>query len=233
VLVSWYSGGPKEPSPENTVYLCHSDDWGKTFTKPQPVAGPNRGSRVFDPTLWIDPEGRLWYVFNRGNKDTAEHAVYARICDDPDAEAPVWSDEFRVEYETPYAMRMNKPTVLSSGEWIMPVSHAAESIHDWFADSEQLLQGVGISTDEGKTWTLHGALRAPRWALENMVVELSDRRLWMLIRTSTGFLWESRSEDRGRTWSEAEASTIADPGSRFFIRRLASGNLLLVNHYRS
>ncbi len=92
--------------------------------------------------------------------------------------------------------------------------------------------GRGISTDKGKTWTLHGALKAPRWALENMVVELSDRRLWMLIRTGTGFLWESRSEDRGRTWSEAEASTIADPGSRFFIRRLASGNLLLVNHYK-
>ena len=54
----------------------------------------------------------------------------------------------------------------------------------------------------------------------------------MLIRTGSGVLWESHSTDRGRTWSPATATTIANPGSRFFIRRLASGNLLLVNHFK-
>ena len=65
-----------------------------------------------------------------------------------------------------------------------------------------------------------------------MIVELRDGRLWMLIRTGSGFLWQSHSSDRGRTWTAGTATTIASPGSRFFIRRLASGNLLLVNHYR-
>jgi hypothetical protein len=65
-----------------------------------------------------------------------------------------------------------------------------------------------------------------------MITELKDGRLWLLTRTGGGFLWESHSTDKGRTWSEAKASTIANPGSRFFIRRLASGNLLLVNHYK-
>jgi hypothetical protein len=144
----------------------------------------------------------------------------------------VFGAEFRVGYGVPYAFRMNKPTVLSSGEWIMPVTHAGEEvIHDWFAGPKQL-QGVGISTDEGKTWKLHGALKAPEWALECMVTELKDGRLWMLIRTGKGALWESHSSDKGVTWSEAKASTIKNPGSRFFIRRLASGNLLLVNHYK-
>lgn len=91
---------------------------------------------------------------------------------------------------------------------------------------------MGISTDEGRTWTLHGAVKSRPWALENMITELKDGRLWMLIRTSTGVLWQSHSTDRGRTWSEGTASTIKSPGSRFFIRRLASGNLLLVNHHK-
>ena len=26
VFVSWFTGGPKEPTPENTVVLCYSDD---------------------------------------------------------------------------------------------------------------------------------------------------------------------------------------------------------------
>lgn len=230
VFASWFTGGPKEPSPENIVLLCYSDNLAQTFTQPKVVAEPGNGTRCFDPTLWIDPKGRLWYVFNRGNKDSAVHDVRARICDDPDATPPVFGPEFRVGYEGPYAFRMNKPTVLSTGEWIMPVTHATEPVHEWFAGPRQL-QGVGISTDEGKTWKLHGALKAPEWALECMITELKDGRLWLLTRTGGGFLWESHSFDKGRTWAEAKASTIPNPGSRFFIRRLASGNLLLVNHH--
>lgn len=232
VFVSWFTGGTKEPAPENTVLLSHSDDGGQTFTAPQAVALPlGDGTRCFDPGVWIDPTGRLWYFFCRGNKETAQHDVWARICGQPDAETPVFGAEFRVGFEGPYAFRMNKPTVLSTGEWIIPVTHATETIKAWFAGSKQL-QGVGISTDEGKTWKLHGALKAPEWALECMITELKDGRLWLLTRTGGGFLWESHSKDKGRTWSEAKASTIASPGARFFIRRLASGNLLLVNHYK-
>ncbi len=231
VFASWFTGGPKEPAPENTVLLCYSDDQAKTFTAPQAMGLPKDGTRCYDPTVWIDPKGRLWYVFNRGNEKTAQHDVWARICEDPDATPLLFGAEFRVGYEGPYAFRMNKPTVLSTGEWIMPVTHATERIKGWFAGPKQL-QGVGISTDEGKTWSLHGALKAPDWALECMITELKDGRLWLLTRTGGGFLWESHSTDKGRTWSEANASTIANPGSRFFIRRLASGNLLLVNHYK-
>jgi len=232
LFVSWFSGGPKEPAAENTVFLCRSDDQGKTFSEPEPMAGPIETRRAFDPTLWRDPAGQLWYFFNRGDKVAARHGVYARRCADPDAAAPVWSGEFRVGYdEAPLSFRINKPTVLSSGEWIMPVTHAAEPIYDWFAGRKQL-QGVGISADQGRTWTLHGALQAPFWALENMIVQLHDGRLWMLIRTGSGVLWQSYSADRGLTWSPAAASDIPNPGSRFFIRRLASGNLLLVNHYK-
>ncbi len=233
VYACWFTGGPKEPSPDNTVVLTYSDDAGKTFTPPEATGLPtNDGTRCFDPTLWIDPKGRLWYIFNRGNKGLPKHDVWARICDDPDAPKPVFGPEFRVGFDAPYAFRMNKPTVLSSGEWIMPVTHAQTPIRDWFAGRRQL-QGVGISTTEGLTWELHGALRAPEWALECMVTELKDGRLWMLIRTGGGYLWESYSKDKGLNWSEAKASRIKNPGSRFFIRRLSSGNLLLVNHYKN
>ena len=232
IFISWFTGGPKEPAPENTVVLSWSDDHGRTFTPPRAMALPwNDSTRCFDPTLWLDPKGRLWYIFNRGNRETAMHDVRARICNDPDATEPVFGNEFRVGYQNPYAFRMNKPTVLSTGEWIMPVTHAVEPVHDWFAGPKQI-QGVGISTDEGLTWKLHGAVEAPPWALENMIVELRDGRLWMLIRTSSGVLWQSYSNDRGRTWSEGSASTVSNPGSRFFIRRTSSGNLILVNHYK-
>jgi hypothetical protein len=38
------------------------------------------------------------------------------------------------------------------------------------------------------------------------------------------------STDRGATWPDLKPSTIAHPSARFFVRRLNSGNLLLVKH---
>jgi predicted neuraminidase len=232
IYVAWYTGGSREPAPENAVVLSYSDDRGATFTEPDVIAGPRDGARAFDPTLWLDPGGRLWYIFNRGNRDAGRHGVYARVCAKPDAKRPVWGEEFRVGFdEAPVSFRMNKPVVLSTGEWVLPVTHAPEVSFEWFAREKQV-QGVAVSRDKGRTWKLHGAVRAPSWALENMTVELRDGRLWMLIRTGSGHLWESFSSDRGRTWTEGAQTAIANPGSRFYIRRLASGSLLLINHYR-
>jgi hypothetical protein len=64
-----------------------------------------------------------------------------------------------------------------------------------------------------------------------MVIERQDGTLWMLVRTQYG-IGESFSDDRGFTWISGRPSSIAGPNSRFFIRRLRSGSLLLVNHYR-
>lgn len=51
----------------------------------------------------------------------------------------------------------------------------------------------------------------------------------MLIRTTYG-IGESFSKDRGQSWSAVLPSRIQHPSARFFIRRLDSGNLLLVKH---
>jgi predicted neuraminidase len=232
IFVSWFTGGTKEPEPENTVVLSQSDDGGKTFSAPQAMGLPlNDGTRCYDPCLWVDPKGRLWYLFNRSVKDSTKHGVYARICDAPDAPKPVWGAEFRIGFDSPFSFRMNKPTVLSSGEWVLPVVHALEPLAGWAGFDPKQVFGAAISTDEGKTWSLHGDVRTPKAGLENMIVELKDGRLWMLIRTEK-LLWECHSSDKGRTWTEGKPSTIATPHSRFFIRRLSSGNLLLVNHYK-
>jgi hypothetical protein len=64
---------------------------------------------------------------------------------------------------------------------------------------------------------------------EHMIVERRDGSLWLLVRTKYG-IGESVSPDRGRTWPDVAPTTIPHPSARFFISRLASGNLLLVKH---
>ncbi len=53
----------------------------------------------------------------------------------------------------------------------------------------------------------------------------------MLVRTFDG-IGESFSSDGGTTWSPGRKSSIDGPCSRFHIRRLKSGRLLMINHHQ-
>ncbi|HPU84645.1 MAG TPA: sialidase family protein [Candidatus Latescibacteria bacterium] len=223
-----YTGGPKEPDPDNHVLLTTSADDGRTWSSPRIAVRPPGPMRAYDPTLWHDPDGRLWLIYNLGDLENGVFPFAAITTDDSSAADPVWSAERRWNLGVGYIIRMNKPTVLSTGEWVLPVSFAREVPDKWFA-RETLRQGVAISTDKGESWKLYGEVEAPNWALETMIVERRDGVLWMLIRTGSDRLWQSFSHDRGRTWSPGERSRIVNPGTRFFIRRLQSGRLLLIN----
>jgi hypothetical protein len=66
-----------------------------------------------------------------------------------------------------------------------------------------------------------------------MFVELGDGRVWMLARNGDGVM-QSFSSDRGRTWTEPSfPAPIRHPVARFYVRRLASGRILLVKHGRT
>ena len=225
---AFFSGGPKEPDPENLILITTSGDGGTTWSDPETIAAPGGLTRAYDPALWHDPTGRLWLIYNHACLETKEFSVLAMTTDRSDEASPRWSDPRRIELGVPFAFRLNKPTVLTTGEWLLPVTWGRTAPDGWFAGPGQL-QGAAVSTDGGATWALRGAVEAPEWALENMILERTDGTLRMLIRTGSGVLWESVSSDRGTTWSESAPTSIVNPGSRFFIRRLVSGRVLLIN----
>ncbi|MDF1515829.1 MAG: sialidase family protein, partial [Anaerolineae bacterium] len=225
---AFFSGGPKEPDPDNYILITTRADDLSEWSSPIPIIDPPAPTRAYDPALWRDPEGRLWLFYNQANLETNKFDVWAITTGESTKAVPRWSAPKRINLKVPFAFRLNKPTVISTGEWLLPVTWARNAPDGWFAGKEQL-QGVAISSDSGTSWTLHGAVEAPNWALENMIVELKHGRLWMLIRTGSGVLWESFSENAGLTWSEAAPTEIINPGVRFFIRRLRSGRLLLIN----
>ncbi|MEQ9068126.1 MAG: sialidase family protein, partial [Gimesia chilikensis] len=75
---------------------------------------------------------------------------------------------------------------------------------------------IQYSDDGGDSWKLSKSkLTAPCYAgfngsnegaCEPALEELSDGRIWMLMRTTAGFLYESFSSDSGTTWTPARAS---------------------------
>lgn len=144
----WFSGGPKEPNVTNYVALPFSDGDGKTWNEPFLVVDyPDSDTRVFDPNLWIDPDGRLWVTWsqNTTQQDTTEFGtdyIWTSICDDPDAEDTAFSESRFMSS----GIKLNKITVLSNGEWIYPTWEYS----DWPVNH------VFLSTDKGETWVEKG-----------------------------------------------------------------------------
>jgi len=222
-----YTGGPKEPDPANKIVVITSTDDGRTWSSPRTVADPEGDTRAFDPTLWMAPDGGLWLIYNVANLAEKIHQVWVAVNPTPDDPDSSFGPARPLDLGVPYAFRMNKLLVTRDGQRIMPVTWAPEVPDGWFAGPKQL-NGVAIWRDQD-AWDVHGPVVAPHWALENMIVERRDGSLWMLIRAGGGKIWESVSTNGGVTWSEGRPTEISNPGSRFFIARLASGKLLLVN----
>jgi len=219
--------------------LATSDDDGATWSKPRVVIDPKDTPgkppvKSFVGNLWTDPTGRLWLFFDQGlGMFDGRAGDWFITCDNPDAAEPVWSKPVRFAD----GCTLNKPTVLKNGEWLLPVSlwHRQHINPPLFKDEyheldSQRMAHVYVSTNHGQAWTRRGGVVIPETSFdEHMIVELRDGRLWMLARTKYGMA-ETFSTDSGRTWSTPQPSAIKNVSARFFLRRLASGRLLLVKN---
>jgi len=224
----WYTGGDGE-GPDNYVVLVTSEDDGGTWSGPKLVIDPPGKVRACDPCLWRDPVGGMWLFWAQSYQwFDGRCGVWSVRCEDPDNRRPTWSPPRRIGN----GIMLNKPTVLSTGEWLLPAAV-------WDCEEPKLPDLAGerysnviCSADQGRTWHRRGRADVPdRTFDEHMIVERRDGSLWMLVRTKYG-IGQSVSNDRGATWSPGSPSTIPGPDSRFFLRRLRSGRLLLVNHHR-
>ena len=217
----WIVYGRDVESPRNYQIVRTSTDDGRTWSPVRVMILPNGGMRAMSPCIWIDPRGRLWVFWGQsvGLQD-GRYGIWAIMTEDADASFPKWSAPRRIGD----GILLNKPTVLANGDWLLTSSV-------WKADDSIK---VYASTDQGGIFSLRGTANVPdpemRGPDEPMIVERKDGSLWMLVRMRG--MAETISRDGGRTWTPVQKIAIRHPTSRFFVRRLNSGALLLVKHGR-
>ena len=226
LFAGWYSGGTGEPSPENYNLLIRSDDGGWTWSPPVAVveSDPCSDYIAIDIQLWLDPLQRMWlfitqrYVGGEREISDPDHlALWAVICDDPDADELVWS---KPRYISNGFLR-TQPTVLSNGDWVL-------CAYNWCHQYYQYCR----SKDQGQSWF---NCRAGKKLLpdfdETMILEKSTGSLLMFARDARPLLVKTESSDlEGSSWSGGTYSRIINAQSRFYLRRLASGRVLLIHN---
>ncbi len=225
-FLTFYSGGIKEDI-GNHVVLMKSED-GKNYNETVAICY-EEGYRCFDPCLWIDPLGRLWLIWARCPED----GTWAAICEDPDAEEIKFGKEFFIGNN----VMMNKPTVLSSGEWLFPVAVWNTDVRTLGPEWDSPITPKGsfayASYDQGKTFKKLGFADVEKRSFdEHMFLEMKNGTVRCFVRTSYG-IGAADSFDGGLHWGEAFATDYGGPSSRFHIRRLPSGRVLLINHYEN
>ncbi len=226
IFVTFYSGGIKEQI-GNYCLLLTGDESGN-FSEPIAAAMPDDGYRFYDPCLWIDPDGRLWFTWSVYPDD----ALWAVVCDDPDTDELKFGEAFVVGHN----VMMNKPIVLESGEWVFPVAvwkEGSVSVRNQVFCGLKSGAFAYVTKDHGKTFEKRGGADIPeRNYDEHMILEQNDHSLTVFVRQMHGQgIGTARSYDGGYTWTEVRSNALEGPGSRFHIRRLPSGRILLINHY--
>lgn len=244
---SWIGGGDNEKA---FLVVATSDDDGASWSDPRLVIDAHDESlpmarSVISGVPWLDLQGRLWLFFSQsmGYYD-GRMGIWAARCDNPDADSPGWTQPERIWH----GFALNKPTVLSTGEWMLPAAlwprelmncsmvESTSDVSSPFLESFHELDpyrlgNVLVSNDQGRTWQRRGGAAFPCAVdfLEQMIVERRDGSLWMIVRTLKEGMWQSVSLDQGATWTTGEP-WLPHVNSRHFIRRLPSGRLLLVKH---
>jgi len=208
-----------------------SDDGGATWSEPEVVVAQTGGLNVMSVSLLRLASGEVALFYLRKTSREDCRPVMHLSTD----EAQNWSEPTvcitdEVGY---YVMNNDRATQLKSGRLVLPVA--------WHQGPGRPRDNQGIimcyvSDDKGQTWRRsndafkgYGPDGQRVLVQEPGVIELTDGRLLMYMRTDAGSQYICYSRDGGQTWSKAKASALASPRSPASIKRIPwTGELVCV-----
>ncbi|NUQ65764.1 MAG: exo-alpha-sialidase [Pirellulales bacterium] len=214
LMIVW-SGSGKEGS---HIVGAFSEDHGKTWSQPIVLIKTPSG-RDYDPSLVVS--GPRVLVTCTTLPSAGGIRTSTTWCTRSDDGANTWSPYYEIPMNHRYTCgKTHRGIRLKSGTLLMGYSW------DVLCEKGQTLQqegemhlraGVMISTDNGATWPNGGdtdaqyekvSAGAVRGTDEPAIVELDDATIYMLMRTGSDRLYEARSRDEGRTWTDIRPSPL-------------------------
>lgn len=210
----------------------YSSDNGRTWDSEDTIVLSNEGGmNIMSVSLIRLDEDRIALFYLRKNSET-DCTPLLRVSLN---EADSWSEAIECITDVPgyYVMNNDRVVKLKSGRIILPVAlHRTPS--DEGSDIGKIM--CYYSDNLGNSWKRGVEIENPDNAVtqEPGVIELSNSKLLLFCRTSSGTQFLSYSDDQAITWTPLRPSIIKSPLSPASIERIPStGDLLLVwnNNY--
>ncbi|GHF75785.1 putative neuraminidase [Amycolatopsis bartoniae] len=210
-LVAWF-GGSREGAADVGIWLARREG---TWGTPWRVAGGDEPH--WNPVLHADGDRVLlfykagspiprWRTMVRESRDGGRTFSPERelVPGDRGGRGPV----------------KNKLLVLADGTWLAPASVEGER-WDAFADR---------SEDCGKTWQRGENVPAGPNVIQPAVWQNDRGQVRMVLRSSAGAVYESTSDDGGRTWALARPTELPNNNSGLDAVRLDDGLVVLAHN---
>jgi Neuraminidase (sialidase) len=233
-----YANNPREMEldrPEQPVYLKHSDDNGLSWSKARTAFSYPAGKGVvYGGFNLADSKSNLHCFgvryFKLADKDQPGHAIllHNKSVDG----GKTWTKPTQVDFGHTYTGSFNTVTELQSGRIILALSYTTDFLED---RGERDFKIVTVhSDDRGDTWQIGsdgisvpvGDFIGHPGALEPVMIQLKDGRVWMIIRTQLGRFFQCFSTDNGSTWSKTTPTDFLAPNAPGGIIRLHDGRLV-------
>jgi predicted neuraminidase len=213
-----------------------SSDGGETWSGPRTLfTDPERS--LFQPSLTRMANGEIGLTYTSLLPKRGAFKLFRRSSD----EGKTWSEPVKIS-DPAHAHTTgpwDKLYTLQSGR-VIALLHAL-LIDDISKNEGPRGTYALLSDDHGRTWRRaprEGTLRVedePRdkqeWGFwEPALVEHAPGKLYLMARTSTGWLYESRSEDGGETWTDPVRSSVPNPIAPPVLTKIPGTDTLLLLH---
>jgi predicted neuraminidase len=228
-----YYGGGGEYADETAVFGSRRKKGEAAWSRPEKIASDPFRS-LGNGVIWESPDGMVWlfYVVRFGETWSTSR-IQVKVSKDG---GQTWSDPSLLALE-PGMMVRNRPIVLSTGEYLLPVYQ--ETGNDKEEVGPESTSRFLRFDPKTKRWSEAGVIRSARGNIQPAPVEIAPGHLIAYCRRgggygpmTDGFMIRAESRDGGRTWSEGKNAVLPNPNSAVDFLKLASGNLLLAynNH---
>jgi len=218
----------------NDLVAMRSSDKGETWGEAMPAYDIDYNQHGFIPLI---PRGSkriycfgtqpVWGEFTN-QKGLNENAPIGYRYSDDDGLS--WCEARLIRPKNDPVMRMCET---EAGTWLLGTHEG-----DWSYKPLMTRQYLLRSEDRGQSWELlpghrHGGWHAKGFNRmdEGRPINLGNGNVLLMTRTPEGHLWQSWSEDDGKTWSDFEPSSLIHPDAPPMLFMLSDGKTLAAFHH--
>jgi hypothetical protein len=226
----------------NDMLSYRSSDRGKTWRGPSLAFDIDYNQHGFIPLI---PRGShriyafgtqpIWGMYTREHGLQENAPIGYRYSDD---DGHTWSEVrlIRPVNDPDFTgMSVTRMCETERGTWLLG-AHEGDYSYNPVLTRQYLLR----SEDRGATWTVLPRARHGGWYAqcfnrmdEGRPIDLGGGKVLLMARTPEGHLWELRSSDDGRTWSEPKPTRLVHPDAPPMLFHLTGGeNLIVFFHNR-